>query len=56
MGEGKVALVREFARSGRAKAEDQLQCLLHVIEGDFQEVSKCAMTLLIEERKVRCAT
>ena len=51
MAERGVALVQEFTRTGRTKAEDQLQCLLQVVEGHRQQYPHRTKALLMEKEK-----
>jgi hypothetical protein len=46
-----VALVQEFTRSGRTKAEDQLQFLLQVVEAHRQEFPHRTKSQLIKKMK-----
>lgn len=51
-----VALVQEFTRNGRNKAEDQLQFLLQVVEGHRQEFPHRTKSHLNKKMLMNCAT
>ena len=46
-----VALIQEFTKCGKTKAEDQLQFLLQVVEGHLKDIPHRTMALLMNEEK-----